>query len=96
MKKPLIAAAVLFSLLTGSTFAAQLVSQQDVKHFKLVKIGTVNVTQSGGAISSPSDLHDKLSELADKKGGQYFQIIAAKQIGPNFQAVAEVYKDANK
>ncbi|HDS1239378.1 TPA: DUF1471 domain-containing protein, partial [Pluralibacter gergoviae] len=48
MKKPLIAAAVLFSLLTGSTFAAQLVSQQDVKHFKLVKIGTVNVTQSGG------------------------------------------------
>ena len=54
----------------------------------------MNVSQTGGAVSSPSDLHDKLSDLADKKGGAYYRIVAAKQIGPNFQAFADVYKDA--
>lgn len=96
MKKITLAASLLISTFSFSAFSAQLVSQQEVDQYKLVKIGSVNVAQSGGTISSPSDLHDKLSELADKKGGAYYRIVAAKQIGPNFEAFAEVYKDANK
>ncbi|MBK0168968.1 DUF1471 domain-containing protein, partial [Salmonella enterica subsp. enterica serovar Infantis] len=56
----------------------------------------INVSQSGGQISSPSDLREKLSELADAKGGKYYHIIAAREHGPNFEAVAEVYNDATK
>ncbi len=29
---------------------------------------------SGGEFSSPSDLHDQLSKLADEKGGKYYVI----------------------
>ncbi|MFO4007967.1 DUF1471 domain-containing protein, partial [Enterobacter hormaechei] len=54
--------------------------------------GNVSVGASGGQISSPSDLHQKLSKLADEKGGKYYVIIAAREHGPNFQAVAEVFK----
>ena len=96
MKKLALVTTLLASCFSFSSFAATMVSQQDIDHFKLVKIGTVNVGASGGSISSPSDLHEKLSELADKKGADYYHIIAAKQIGPNFNAVAEVYKNANK
>lgn len=96
MKKVTLAASLLISCFSFSAFAAQLVSKEEVDHYKLVKVGSVNVSQTGGAVSSPSDLHDKLSDLADKKGGAYYRIVAAKQIGPNFQAFADVYKDANK
>lgn len=75
---------------------AEQVSKQEISHFKLVKVGTINVSQSGGQISSPSDLREKLSELADAKGGKYYHIIAAREHGPNFEAVAEVYNDATK
>lgn len=96
MKKVTLAASLLISCFSFSALAAQLVSKEEVDHYKLVKVGSVNVSQTGGAVSSPSDLHDKLSDLADKKGGAYYRIVAAKQIGPNFQAFADVYKDANK
>ena len=90
MKKVTLAASLLISCFSFSAFAAQLVSQQEVDHYKLVKVGSVNVAQTGG------DLHEKLSDLADKKGGAYYRIVAAKQIGPNFEAFADVYKDAKK
>ncbi|EAM6531084.1 DUF1471 domain-containing protein [Salmonella enterica] len=96
MKKCIIAATLLATASSFSTFAAEQVSKQEISHFKLVKVGTVNVTQSGGQISSPTDLREKLSELADEKGGKYYHIIAAREHGPNFEAVAEVYKDAAK
>lgn len=96
MKKVTLAASLLISCFSFSAFAAQLVSKEEVDHYKLVKVGSVNVSQTGGAVSSPSDLHEKLSDLADKKGGAYYRIVAAKQIGPNFQAFADVYKDAKK
>lgn len=41
-------------------------------------------------------IYAKLSELADAKGGKYYHIIAAREHGPNFEAVAEVYNDATK
>lgn len=96
MKKITLAASLLISAFSFSAVAAQLVSQQEVDHYKLVKIGSVNVAQTGGAVSSPSDLHERLSKLADGKGGAYYRIVAAKQVGPNFQAFADVYKDADK
>ena len=96
MKKVTLAASLLISCFSFSAFAAQLVSQQEVDHYKLVKVGSVNVAQTGGAVSSPRALHEKLSDLADKKGGAYYRIVAAKQIGPNFEAFADVYKDAKK
>ncbi|EBC2519375.1 DUF1471 domain-containing protein [Salmonella enterica subsp. enterica serovar Newport] len=92
MKKRIIAAALLATVASFSTLAAE----QVFSHFKLVKVGTINVSQSGGQISSPSDLREKLSELADAKGGKYYHIIAAREHGPNFEAVAEVYNDATK
>ncbi|BDH46232.1 hypothetical protein TUM12370_22760 [Salmonella enterica subsp. enterica serovar Choleraesuis] len=72
--------------------AAQIISKSEVDHFKLNQIGNITVSASGGQIGSPSDLHKELSRLADEKGGKYYLIIAAKQIGPNFEAIAEVYK----
>ena len=96
MKKILLATSLLASVFSFGALAAQQISQQEVDHYKLVKMGTVTVSQTGGAVSSPSDLHDRLSELSDKKGGKYYRIIAARQHGPNFEAIAEVYQDANK
>ncbi len=95
-KNRIIAAALLATVASFSTLAAEQVSKQEISHFKLVKVGTINVSQSGGQISSPSDLREKLSELADAKGGKYYHIIAAREHGPNFEAVAEVYNDATK
>lgn len=96
MKKLLIATALLATIASFSTIAAEQVSKEEISHFKLVKIGTVNVSQSGGQISSPTDLREKLSKLADEKGGKYYHIIAAREHGPNFEAVADVYNDGAK
>ena len=87
---------VIFSLaLSAVAFgasAAQLITKEEVKHFKLTKVGPISVGPSGGEFSSPSDLHDQLSKLADEKGGKYYVITAAREHGPNFEATAEVYK----
>lgn len=96
MKKTALIASLLMSVVSFGSFAATQISKDEVNHFKLTSLGNVNVSSSGGAISSPSDLHDKLSQLADNKGGQYYRIIAAREHGPNFEAVAEVYKNADK
>ncbi|KJM63168.1 hypothetical protein B5M10_16880 [Pluralibacter gergoviae] len=96
MKKLVLATSLLASVFSFGAIAAQQISQQEVDHFKLVKLGTVSVSQTGGAVSSPSDLHNALSKKADEKGGTYYRVIAGRQHGPNFEAIAEVYKDANK
>ncbi|POT57670.1 hypothetical protein C3432_06860 [Citrobacter amalonaticus] len=96
MKKIALATTLLLSAFSFGAVAADQVSKDEVDHFKLVKIGSVNVSQTQGAISSPSDLRTELSKLADEKGGKYYHIVAARQHGPNFEAVADVYKDADK
>lgn len=53
MKKRIIAAALLATVASFSTLAAEQVSKQEISHFKLVKVGTINVSQSGEQISSP-------------------------------------------
>ena len=85
-----------FSFSTFSALAADQVSKEEVAHYKLVKIGNIQVAESGGKVGSPSELHEELSKLADEKGGKYYHIIAAGQKGPNFEAIATVYKDAEK
>ena len=93
MKKIAVVTTLLVSALSFSAFAATQVSKEEIKHFKLVKVGDIHVSESGGSVSSPSDLHDKLSQLADEKGGKYYHIVAAREHGPNFDAAADVYKD---
>lgn len=96
MKKTALIASLLMSAVSFGAVAATQISKQEADHFKLTSLGNVNVSASGGTISSPSDLHDKLSQLADDKGGEYYRIIAAREHGPNFEAVAEVYKKADQ
>ncbi|EEO8799282.1 DUF1471 domain-containing protein [Salmonella enterica] len=72
--------------------AAEQVSLKEVEHFKLECLGNISVSATNESMTSPSDLHKKLLELADNKGGGYHHIIAARQHGPNFDAVAEVFK----
>ncbi|HDG0629571.1 TPA: DUF1471 domain-containing protein [Serratia marcescens] len=93
MKKALL---VVSLMSTFSAFSAEQVSQEQVDHFKLVKTGAVQVSQSAGDISSPSDLNAKLSALTDEKGAQYYRIIAAEKIGNNVMGIADIYKDAEK
>ena len=87
MKKVIVALAL--SAVAFGASAAQLITKEEVKHFK---VGPLSVGPSGGEFSSPSDLHDQLSKLADEKGGKYYVITAAREHGPNFEATAEVYK----
>ena len=90
MKKVIVALAL--SAVAFGASAAQLITKEEVKHFKLTKVGPISVGPSGGEFSSPSDLHDQLSKLADEKGGKYYVITAAREHGPNFEATAEVFK----
>lgn len=90
MKKLLLTAVLLAT--SYSAFSADLISAQEAKHFKLTSVGNINVSDSGGQISSPSDLHAALSKLADAKGAKYYVIISAREHGPNFEAVAKAYK----
>lgn len=89
MKKVIVALAL--SAVAFGASAAQLITKEEVKHFKLTKSADLG-GPSGGEFSSPSDLHDQLSKLADEKGGKYYVITAAREHGPNFEATAEVYK----
>ncbi len=72
MKKVIVALAL--SAVAFGASAAQLITKEEVKHFKLTKVGPISVGPSGGEFSSPSDLHDQLSKLADEKGGKYYVI----------------------
>lgn len=90
MKKLLLTAILLAT--SYSAFAAQNISREEAKHFKLTSVGNITVSSSNGQIGSPSDLHAKLSELADQKGAKYYVVISAREHGNSFQAVAKAYK----
>ncbi|MEG3127529.1 DUF1471 domain-containing protein [Pantoea cypripedii] len=86
---------ILSALLLGASvpvLAANNISAQEAEHFKLESLGNISVSDTGGAVSSPMDLHQRLSEMADAKGGKYYVVEAARQHGNNFDAVAQVYK----
>ena len=57
MKKVIVALAL--SAVAFGASAAQLITKEEVKHFKLTKVGPISVGPSGGEFSSPSDLHDQ-------------------------------------
>jgi len=75
-----------------ATQAAQNISKEEVTHFKLTKIGSISVAETGGVISSPSDLHREIAKRADEKGAKYYVVIAAREHGPNFDAVVDLYQ----
>ncbi|HBB6657806.1 TPA: DUF1471 domain-containing protein [Salmonella enterica] len=86
------AMASVLMLISVSVSAAEQVSPKEIEHFKLKYVGNISVSATNESVTSPSDLQEKLSELADNKGGKYYHIVAARQHGPNFDAVAEVFK----
>lgn len=53
MKKRIIAAALLATVASFSTLAAEQVSKQEISHFKLVKVGTINVSRMAGRFPHP-------------------------------------------
>lgn len=65
MKKVLVALAL--SAVAFGASAAQLITKEEASHFKLTHVGSISVGPSGGQFSSPSDLHDQLSKLADER-----------------------------
>ncbi|KNC89213.1 DUF1471 domain-containing protein [Trabulsiella odontotermitis] len=92
MKKIFLGITFALTVVTFGASSAELISKDEAHKFNLEYIGDVSVGASSGEISSPTDLHAKLSKLADDKGGRYYVIIAAREHGPNFEAVAEVFK----
>ncbi|ENQ9729104.1 YdgH/BhsA/McbA-like domain containing protein [Yersinia enterocolitica] len=75
-------------VVTGVSFgamAAKEITKEEAKNYE--KIGTI--TTSGQA-TSPMDVKQELSKLADEKGGKYYVIIAERE--KKFDADAEVYK----
>ncbi|EAX5603803.1 DUF1471 domain-containing protein [Salmonella enterica] len=79
-------------LVSVGVSAAEQVSLKEVEHFKLEYLGNISVSATNESVTSPSDLQNKLSGLADDRGGKYYHIISAREHGPNFDAVAEVFK----
>ena len=90
MKKSLAGLILASGFFAMSVSAATLISKEDASKYE--SLGHISVGASGGTISSPTDLHEKLSELAEAKGGKYYTITAAREHGPNFEATAEVFK----
>lgn len=91
MHKGLYVPALLWMASAGC-MAAQQISQQEIDRFDPDYIGNITVSATNESITSPSDLQQKLSELADKKGGNYYHIVSAREQGANFVAIAEVFK----
>ncbi|BFO12471.1 DUF1471 domain-containing protein [Serratia rubidaea] len=87
----MIVAALVVGSVSFSTMAATLLTQEDLDKNpgKYEKIGTVSTTAE---TTSPMDAKEKLSKLADEKGGQYYVVIAGREHG-KFSAIADVYKD---
>lgn len=48
MKKCIITTILLVAVSPFRTFATEQVYKQEISHHKLVKVGTINVSQSGG------------------------------------------------
>lgn len=84
--------ALSLSLIVTGVNAAESISRDDVNKMNLTEIGPINVSSSDGLISSPTDLEERLSKLADEKGGKYYLIISSGEYGSNFEANAIVYK----
>ncbi|AKP33509.1 YdgH/BhsA/McbA-like domain containing protein [Yersinia aleksiciae] len=76
-------------VVTGISFgamAAKEITKDEAKNYE--KIGTIS---SSGEATSPMDVKEELSKLADEKGGKYY-VITAEREKKKFDATADVYK----
>ncbi|MGE4801009.1 YdgH/BhsA/McbA-like domain containing protein [Yersinia hibernica] len=76
-------------VVTGVSFgamAAKEITKEEAKNYE--KIGTISTS---GEATSPMDVKQELSKLADEKGGKYYVIIAERE-KTKFDADADVYK----
>ena len=88
MKRTLIAASLgLASLISfGASAAVHQVSAEQAHN--LQPMGTVSVSQTGGA---PMDMRELLNKKADQQGASAYRVIEART-GDSSHATAELYK----
>ncbi|RWR02430.1 hypothetical protein ED28_08595 [[Pantoea] beijingensis] len=84
-----VAATLVVGSVSFGALAAEEVTKEQVDTMKLEKVATVTTTAE---TTSPMDAKQKLSQLADEKGGKYFLVIAGREHG-RISATADVYKD---
>lgn len=82
------AAFSLASLISFSSGAATLVTEQQVTNENMQPIGTITVS---GLDSSPMTIREALSDKADKKGASAYRVVEDYMNG-NYHATAEIYK----
>ncbi|KLW85432.1 hypothetical protein SP99_04594 [Enterobacter sp. BIDMC92] len=87
---------ITFSLFTGlllgssALHAAQMITEEQVKHYKLSKIGSFAVEPNG--FQMPSDLQDAVSKRVDEKGGKYYVITSVKETEGGLSGTVTAYK----
>ncbi|EPS0558328.1 DUF1471 domain-containing protein [Enterobacter roggenkampii] len=83
---------LLTGLLLGSSasHAAQMITQQQVKHYKLSKVGSFSIEQDG--FQMPSDLQEIVSKRVDEKGGKYYVITSVKETEGGLSGTVTAYK----
>ncbi|CNE72026.1 DUF1471 domain-containing protein [Yersinia mollaretii] len=81
-----LAVALVVSGISFGAMAAKEITKDEAKQYE--KIGTISTS---GEATSPMDVKEELSKLADEKGGKYYVIIAERE-KKKFDANADVYK----
>lgn len=90
MKKVIVV--LVFFVVVFGVFVVQLIIKEEVKYFKLIKVGLILVGLFGGEFFLFFDLYDQFFKLVDEKGGKYYVIIVVCEYGFNFEVIVEVYK----
>ncbi|MCA6942846.1 DUF1471 domain-containing protein [Pectobacterium polaris] len=82
------------TFISSMSFAAELVTHEEVAKLNLVKVETISVgSRVGEDIKSPSDVRNNVfSEKADAKGGSYYEVVSVREQGQTLVATAIVYK----
>ncbi|ATM87855.1 DUF1471 domain-containing protein [Yersinia massiliensis] len=78
--------ALVVSGISFGAMAAEEITKDEAAKYE--KIGTIS---SSGEATSPMDVKQELSKLADEKGGKYY-VITSEREKKKFDATADVYK----
>lgn len=92
MKRALILSLFFFGVSSFTANAAQMLTKEEVSHYKLEKIGTLSVDSGGKEFSMPSDLQSKISKEVDSKGGKYYVITSVRESNGGLSGTVTFYK----
>lgn len=84
--KTTVAALSVLSMLSFSTFAAELISSEQAQNLQ-----PIGVITASGITGSTMDIRDALNAKADQQGASAYRVIENYQNG-NWHATAEIYK----